>query len=97
MWSFLVRLNRPAKQSRTYQKKVIDDLLETKLDVYCICVAGIHKLGMYGGKKPVILFLQDQSEKDKMNVLRNSPKLKRSKIFILNDYSPENKNAMEQP
>lgn len=67
------------------RSKVLTDVFEKMLDVSCVSVARIHRLGRIFGKRPVILYFQDYNEKQA--VLRNSKKLKGSKIFVQNDYS----------
>lgn len=67
------------------RSKVIVDVLVSKLGVQCSSIARIHRLGRTSGKRPVIMFFQDYTEKQA--VLRNVSKLKGTTIYIRNDYS----------
>lgn len=69
------------------RQKVIKEVFEDRLDVKCLSVARIHRLGKRRGKRPVILFFQNYTEKQE--VLRNCKKLKGTQISVQNDFSAE--------
>lgn len=69
------------------RQKVIKEVFEDRLNVKCLSVARIHRLGKRPGKRPVILFFQNYTEKQE--VLRNCKKLKGTQISVQNDFSAE--------
>lgn len=75
----------PNESSARLNDTVVTDIFAKKLDVSCTSVGRIHRLGRNGKNRPVILYLQDYS--DKVAILRNAKTLKGTAIFIRNDYS----------
>lgn len=67
------------------KEKVQKEVLNDKLNVKVESIGRIHRLGKKSGKRPVIVYLQDFTEKKAIQ--ENVKKLKGSGMFIQNDYS----------
>lgn len=78
-------IEKPDETEDVLRKEVVDELFCKKLNVSCNSIGRIHRLGRQAGNRPVIMYLQDFTEKQE--ILKNAKKLKGTKIFIQNDYS----------
>ncbi|XP_037518481.1 uncharacterized protein LOC119395575 [Rhipicephalus sanguineus] len=78
---------RANETENVLRQKVIKEVFEDRLGVKCLSVARIHRLGKRPGKRPVILFFQNYTEKQE--VLRNCKKLKGTQISVQNDFSAD--------
>lgn len=77
----------PSEKHSDLKQKVLNDLFSVKLEVSCLSVGRIHRLGRNGNPRPVIVYFQDYNEKQ--TLFKNARKLKGTKISIQNDYSRE--------
>lgn len=78
-------IEKPNETEDVLRKEVVDELFCKKLNVSCNSIGRIHRLGRQAGNRPVIMYLQDFTEKQE--ILKNAKKLKGTEIFIQNDYS----------
>lgn len=74
----------PNESEAVLRNKVIKNVFEKKLEVKCVSIARIHRLGKPSEKRPISLYFQDYNEKEA--VLRNAKKLKGTSISLQNDY-----------
>lgn len=78
-------IEKPNETEDVLRKEVVDELFCKKLNVSCSSIGRIHRLGRQAGNRPVIMYLQDFTEKQE--ILKNAKKLKGTEIYIQNDYS----------
>lgn len=76
---------KPNETEDALKKVVIDGVFCQKLNVSCTSIGHIHRLGKQSRNRPIIMYLRDFTEKQK--ILKNAKKLKGTEIFIQNDYS----------
>lgn len=77
----------PNESEAVLRNKVITEVFERKLEVKCVSIGRIHRLGKPSEMRPIILYFQDFTEKEA--VLSNAKKLKGTSISVQNDYCAE--------
>lgn len=74
-------------------EKLVNDLLETKLDLKEVEIERAHRIGRKRTESPRLIICKLLKYKDKERVLKNWSKLKGTNIFINEDFSEKTRTA----